>query len=51
MRNLLIAILAAILLAGQAFAAEVPEDLTDALPEQAEDFLQDGEFSTAEGFA
>ena len=51
MRKLLIVILAAFLLAGQAFAAEVPEDLTDALPEQTEDFLRDGEFSTAEGFA
>lgn len=38
------------LLTGQAQAAEVPKDLRDALPEAAEELLEEGDFSTADGF-
>lgn len=37
-------------LTGEARAAEVPEDLTDALPEAAEDMLEIGDLSSPEGF-
>ena len=50
MRMLLCMLALTGLLCGGARAAEVPEDLRDALPPQAEEFLEDGEFSTADGF-
>ncbi len=37
-------------LTGTVRAAEVPEDLWDALPKGAEEVLEEGEFSTAEGW-
>ncbi len=38
-------------LTGEARAAEVPKDLTDALPEAAEDMLEIGDLSGPEGFS
>ncbi len=38
-------------LTGRVCAAQLPDTLWEALPEQAEEFLEDGEFSTAEGFS
>lgn len=40
-----------LVLTGEARAAEVPEDLTDALPETAEDMLEIGDLSGPEGFS
>ena len=40
-----------LVLTGEARAAEVPEDLTDALPEAAEDMLEIGDLSGPEGFS
>lgn len=38
------------LLGGQALAVELPEKVTDAVPKGAEALLEEGEFSTSEGF-
>jgi len=38
-------------LTGQAYSAELPRELMDALPERAEELLEDADFSTGEGFA
>ncbi len=40
-----------LVLTGEARAAEVPKDLTDALPEAAEDMLEIGDLSGPEGFS
>ncbi len=44
-----LAVLAALTV--HARAADLPEELTDALPKQAEEVLEDGDFSGTEGFA
>ena len=41
---------ALVLLSGQACAASIPETLEEALPESAEVLLEEGDFSTGEGF-
>lgn len=51
MRKLLFVMLVVALLTVEAGAAEMPKDLTDALPERAEEILKDSEASGTEGFS
>ena len=50
MRVMICAAALLVLLTGQALGAELPGSVREALPEAAEDFLEEVEFSTAQGF-
>jgi stage III sporulation protein AE len=50
MKKVICVVVFLLLLTGHARAAEIPKDLTDALPEQAEDLLRDTDLTGPEGF-